>query len=100
MKRLAVLVALAIAGAACTSSVAPKAITTAAPKPPTWVCSVSEPAAHFYVTLFIDRGHLETDNQHLDALFGFLPDPGGNPHGSSTERHLTMDCRTYRTGTR
>jgi hypothetical protein len=92
VKRVALLVALAIAGAACSNSAAPKVITAAAPKPPTWVCNVTTPAGRFVESLFISRGDLKTANRDLDALFGFLPDPGGNPHGSS-ERHFTVDCR-------
>jgi hypothetical protein len=89
------LVAVVLAAAACTSSAAPKAITTVAPKPPTWVCSVTEPASHFSESLFIARGDLKTVNRNLDALFGILPNPGGNPHGSP-ERRFTMDCGTVR----
>ena len=105
MKRMSVicLVALAIAAGACTSSTAPKAkaITTAAPKPPTWVCTVtgrSAPVPHFSdrfsETLWIDRGDLKITNHNLDELsFGILSNPGGSPHGSS-KRHVTLECST------
>ena len=98
MRRISVicLVALALAAGACTSSAAPKAIVTAAPKPPTWVCSVTAALPqHFVETLFFTRRDLETANRHFDALFHILSDPGGYTHGLSN-RHFTVECSTLR----
>ena len=81
-----VLVALALALAACTSSAVPKAHTVnAAPKPPTWVCNVTAALPqHFVETLF----SLEKTSRPLTAT------STGCSASSPTQAATPTGCQT------